>query len=258
VVSASMKNRLSQLAYSFFVGVLLTGCGTTATHTSYFAAYNSDTKDQNYYRVEVTARTDDGKTAWQTGWYSRKALDEIFSEITTNGTPASDQMVDLYEKTLLDLFTHYTGCLETNDVNLARKSKQSIDELIGAAGIYLSSGATAKDAAENAGKRYVYSFTADPTLLERLISDALNSDETSATLTSLITANSPAGRQSSQQNLQLSLSYAANKNMTQRIQQAIDSTSQGFANFATLTPAQQSDLIDRLILLLGAATESSE
>jgi hypothetical protein len=254
-----MKNRvLANSAFLLFAVVLVTGCGTTATQTSYFAAYNSDTKNRNYYRVQVTAHTDDGKTSWQTGWYSRTALDEIFSEITTNGNPASDQMVDLYEKTLLDLFTHYTACLETNGLDQARKSKQSIDELIGAAGIYLSSGATAKDAAENAGKRYVYSFTADPTLLERMIADALNSDETSATLTGLVTANSPIGQQISQQNLQLSLSYGASKNMAERLQEAIDATSQGFSNFASLTAAQQAALIDRLTVLLNAAAASSE
>jgi hypothetical protein len=254
-----MKNRnLVHLTLFLLAGASLTGCGTTATHTSYFSAYNSDTKDRNYYRVQVTAHTDDGKSAWQTGWYSRKALDEIFTEITTNSAPVSDQMVDLYEKTFLDLFTHYTSCLETNGIDEARKSKQSMNELIGAAGIYLSAGATTKDAAENAGKRYVYSFTADPTLLERMIADALNSDETSATLTSLITATSPIGRQSSQQNQQLSLSYGESKNMAQRIQQAIDATNQAISNFATLTAAQQAALIDKLTVLLAAAGASSE
>jgi len=254
-----MKIRsLIHFAFFFLVGASLIGCGTTATHTAYFSAYNSDTKDRNYYRVQVTAHTDDGKSAWQTGWYSRKALDEIFTEITTNDAPVSDQMVDLYEKTFLDLFTHYTSCLETNGIDEARKSKQSINELIGAAGIYLSAGATAKDAAENAGKRFVYSFTADPTLLERMIADALSSDETSATLTSLITATSPIGRQSSQQNQQLNLSYAENKNMAQRIQQAIDAIGKAIPNFATLTPAQQAALIDQLTVMLAAAGAASE
>lgn len=244
--------RAISLCCGLAVGILA-GCGTTAEHTTYFAAVNPETKARNYFRVQVYAHTDNGTGCWQTGWYSRKALDEIFSEITTNGSPAADRVVDMHEATFVNLVSNYNSALLVTNFSRAGDYQEAVFRLNGMANLLYSAGATPKDAAENAGKRFVYSFSADPTLLERLISDALESDQVAATLTGLITGNTEIAREWRQVDGQVRRSLAENKALAGQLKQVMDVAGGQVATVGVMNADAKKQAIAQLKLLLQAA-----
>ena len=101
------------------VAGLLTSClgGLNMKETHYFSIPNQDGDNKNYYRLKIRTKTLLSKAEYNSGWYPRESVDQLFGEVSS----ASDTEYMRTQRALKGLSNKYI--LETEENYLKEAAK---------------------------------------------------------------------------------------------------------------------------------------
>lgn len=161
---------------------LLLGCASF-DKSELYAAYGPE--GVVYYRINFRGHGSLGKVDYRSGWYDGKAVDELFGDVTSEGdlrvTRARARQAAIEAATKA-----YVGAAEKPDDVAMAAAKARLDKISADFSTMAPAEASATEAMDYAGKKFVMVLAHDPDEILKMIGDSIQKDKVVAAVSSFM------------------------------------------------------------------------
>lgn len=192
------------IALSMLLVFMGTSCSTGKfTKNELFADYGAGGRAK-YYRVTTRGYGKNGKVNYRSGWYSRRAVDSLFSSIGAKETLAVAN-ARRTRKALITTFDRYMSELERDEIDegeIAKRKKAYLEVVEGLEGL-ASVGEGQQGSVDHASEKYVMVFSSDPEAVIEALQGKVSQIDLGESISQLLGASVERERRETETRLRL-------------------------------------------------------